>query len=70
MKYVVDRFEGEYAVCEDENRKMLDIKKNKLPEDVKEGDSIVEKDGIYTIDKNKTKNDSERIKKKMDDLFK
>ncbi|MED0661402.1 DUF3006 domain-containing protein [Geobacillus thermodenitrificans] len=31
MKYIIDRFEGKWTVCEDENCKMVDIEKSKLP---------------------------------------
>ena len=31
MKYIIDRFEGKWAVCEAEDGKMIDIEKSKLP---------------------------------------
>ena len=37
---IVDRFEDEYVVCEDENKKMINIKKNQIEGCVKEGDII------------------------------
>ena len=40
MKLIIDRFEGEFAVCEMENRNMVNISKNILPEDVIEGDVL------------------------------
>ena len=36
----IDRFEGDYVVCELEDGKMIDILKSKIPYEVKEGDVI------------------------------
>lgn len=36
----IDRFEGEYAVCELENGRMINIEKNKFLYPVEEGDII------------------------------
>lgn len=50
MYYSIDRFEGEFAVCEDEEGNFLDIPKALLPADVREGTVLNEKNGRYTID--------------------
>lgn len=36
----IDRFEGDYAVCELENGQMIDILKSKFNYDINEGDII------------------------------
>ncbi len=36
----IDRFEGDYVVCELEDGKMIDILKSKIPYEVKKGDII------------------------------
>jgi len=41
MKVVIDRFEGDFAVCEKEDRTMLNVKRSKLPSNVKEGDALI-----------------------------
>ena len=47
MKVTIDRFEGEYAVCEKPDRTVVNIKKDRLPKEVKEGDVlIIEGDNI------------------------
>lgn len=51
---VIDRFEGDYAVVEFEDREMQDIKKILMPPEAKEGDVIVFIDGKYVIDKEET----------------
>jgi hypothetical protein len=50
---MVDRFEGEYAILEDNNNH-YEIKRSELPEDCKEGDVIVTKDGFYVVDDEQT----------------
>lgn len=37
MKVIIDRFEGPYAVCEKEDKTMMDIKRINLPIEAKEG---------------------------------
>lgn len=69
MKVVVDRFEGQYAVCEKENREMIDFEKSKLPSGVSEGDVlIIEGDNIY-IDLEETTRRKKKIEETMDDLW-
>lgn len=65
MKWIIDRFEGEYAVCELPNGKMADIPKSAIPADAHEGDVI-----IITIDKNETDKRKEKIDGLMNSLFK
>jgi hypothetical protein len=36
MRVVLDRFDGEHAVCEREDRTMISVERNRLPKDVKE----------------------------------
>lgn len=44
MKLIIDRFEEEFAVCETETRKMINIERCKLPPDVLEG-MVIDLDG-------------------------
>lgn len=67
--YIVDRFEGEFAICEDENKKMHQIKKVELPKDVREGDCIRRIENGYVIDIEATKERKEKISKLMSSLF-
>ncbi len=69
MKVIVDRFEGEYAVCEKENLDMINIEIKKLPKGVKEGDVLIIEEDSIRIDKDETKNRRNRIRKLMDDLL-
>lgn len=68
--YIIDRFEGTYAICEDKSKDMVRIPKYQLPPECKEGDTIVKDPaGYYRIDAEATKKDEERIKDKLSRLF-
>jgi hypothetical protein len=69
MRVIIDRFEGPYAVCEDENRKMINIEKTKLPRGAKEGSVLIIQGNNIEIDYNETENRKKRIKKLMDSLW-
>ena len=69
MRVIIDRFEGEYAVCEKENSKMIDIEKHKLPPEAKEGDVLILCEESIKVDQVETENRKERIKKLMDSLW-
>ena len=64
MRYIVDRFENEYAVIELDTGEFLDVPKKALPPDAKEG-SVIE---VLTRDDETTARRAE-IKKKMNSLF-
>lgn len=66
----VDRFEGDIVVLEDrKNNKMINVKREYLPANIKEGDILKEINGKYFIDEELTQKTSQRIKRKMDDLW-
>lgn len=65
-EYIVDRFEGDYAILEMENSNLINVNKNDIIGEVKEGDILIKKDNIYYIDKEKT----EFRKKKINDMMK
>jgi hypothetical protein len=55
MRVIIDRFEGPYAVCEKEDKTMMDIKRINIPMNAKEGCVLkIEGDSI-TIDEEETK---------------
>lgn len=71
QELVLDRFEGDIAVCED--RKTGEIKqiaKSELPEDVKEGNILTFENGEYRINNEKQEEVSKRIEEKMNKLWK
>ena len=69
-EYSVDRFEGEYAVLE--NRKTNEIKhvkKDMLPENIKEGSILQYVSGKYTYNEELTKEEITRIQDRMNKLW-
>ncbi|MGI6706584.1 MAG: DUF3006 domain-containing protein [Clostridia bacterium] len=70
MQLIIDRFEGDYAVCEKENREMIDIERTKLPPNAKEGDVLIlAEDGSIAIDRGETARRREMIEQLMDELW-
>ena len=67
---IIDRIEGNFAVCELENREMVNIEISKLPKDIYEGAVISENENGYFIDKEKEEEIKKAIEQKMKRLFK
>ncbi|MBP2031805.1 hypothetical protein J2Z42_000470 [Clostridium algifaecis] len=71
IRVVIDRFEGPYAVCEKEDRTMMDIKRINIPIGAKEGYVLkIEDNNIISIDQDETKKRADGIKKLTKDLWK
>lgn len=68
MKGIIDRFEGDYAVVEMPDGKMININKIKLPIGVQEGMVIHIAESI-TIDKDETLKRKREIEKLTEDLW-
>lgn len=69
MQFIIDRFEGGFAVCEDENRKMVNIERSKLPPEAREGDILYVDGAEYKIDTAATDARKQEVKKLMDDIW-
>jgi len=64
-KLIIDRFEGTYAICEDQEKKMFAISLNELPQGAKPGDVLqISGAGELSVDQEET----QRRRKKMADL--
>ncbi|NLJ58236.1 MAG: DUF3006 domain-containing protein [Tissierellia bacterium] len=63
MKVIIDRFEGDYAIVETEDRIMVNLPKSLVP-GAKEGDVV-----SIIIDEEETKKRKDNINKLMDDLW-
>jgi ribosome recycling factor len=63
VKVIIDRFEGDYAVVEMDDKTMINISKCLIPES-QEGDII-----RIEIDKDETEQRKKNIKKLMNDLW-
>ena len=70
MMYIVDRFEGNTAVCENsETGEILNIDIALLPLGTKQGDVIAEVQGNYTVCEEKTKTRRAKSKERLAALF-
>lgn len=67
-KYIIDRFEGEFAVLERESGGTIDIARTSLP-DANEGDVVILENGSYRVDRSETDKRKELIAQKMRKLF-
>ena len=66
----IDRFEGDFAVCEDRDTgEMVDFKRDDLPQNAREGSILKYSNGKFEIDSKQEQEVSERIKQKMDNLW-
>lgn len=69
-RYIIDRFEGSYAICEQEDKTFVKFLKTHLPINAKEGDVLIKgNDGNFTISEQETELRKERIRRKMNRLF-
>lgn len=70
-KYSIDRFEGNFAVCENlETNEIVNIKSSLLPENCKEGSIIKLENNQYVLDEISTKEKQDEIKNMVNNLFK
>lgn len=70
MGYIIDRFEGDLALCEGPDRSILSIPRSQLPQGAKEGDVLEEKEGVYLLSPTKTQERKAAIHSKMSRLLK
>ncbi|MBU3102319.1 DUF3006 domain-containing protein [Clostridium sp. DSM 17811] len=69
MKVIINRFEGSYAVCEKEDKTMMDINSSELPSEAKEGDVLVLDNNTIIIDIEETEKRHRDIQVLTDDLW-
>lgn len=69
MNFIIDRFEGEFAVCEKEDRNMVNIKRKDIPKNAREGDVIFLKNDTFHIDVEATRKRREEIEELSKDLW-
>jgi hypothetical protein len=64
--FIIDRFEGDWAIIETENRHTFKLPRLVLPSDIKEGDVISIQVGI---DSEMTKERTEKSKRRLENHF-
>ena len=70
MRVIIDRFEGLYAVCEKEDRTMINIEKSKIPSEAAEGDVLDITKIKINVNIAKTEKRKESIEELTKDLWK
>lgn len=69
-EFTIDRFEGNIAVLENRlTGKMLNVEKEKLPKNAKEGNILDKINGKYLLNEEKTLEAKDKIKDKMKKLW-
>lgn len=61
---VIDRFEGDFAICEEAGGEMRDIPRDRIRGKAAEGDVLCRKGGFYEVDQTAT----EKRKKEIEEL--
>lgn len=69
MKLIVDRFEGNYALCEKEDGTIMNVEKDRLPKGVKEGDVLILEGESIFIDNNVTLERKKYIEELIEDIW-
>lgn len=70
-EFVIDRFEGEVAICEDRKTgEKKEIRKELLEEGIKEGSIIKKENGKYVQMKDRQEEIEKRINQKMKQIWK
>lgn len=69
-RLIIDRFEGNYAICELEDKSTVPVPKYKLPPECKEGECLIQDDeGMYRKDSDAVKIRESRLREKINRLF-
>ena len=69
MKYIVDRIEGNLAVCEADDMSVTVISLSDLPDGTHEGSVINFISGVYSLDLDEEQERRERILSLQDGIF-
>lgn len=69
MNAIIDRFEGDYAIVELSDGKMLEVKKSKIPAQAEEGDVLLIEGDCISIDEMETARRKAEVEKLMKDIW-
>lgn len=69
MRCMIDRIEGETAVCEAENGERIRLSLKVLPFGAAEGDALLQREGAWTIDREETEKRRLRMQEKLKKLM-
>ena len=63
MWYAVDRFEGEWAVLQDDEGQSHPVERSRLPQDIRQGDVLRQTDKGFVPDPEETARRRERVRR-------
>jgi hypothetical protein len=69
MKVIIDHFEDSFAVCETEDKSLIDIEILKLPLEAKQGDVLEILGDHITLNQSETNERKKRIQELMKDTW-
>ena len=69
MRVIIDRFEGDFAVCEQENKEFINIEQKRIPATAKEGDVLLVEEDDIRLDVGETEARRRKIKELAEDLW-
>lgn len=69
MKFIIDRFEGNFAVCEDEEGNMHNIARSLIVGKPHEGDIIEKQGNTYNINPEETEKRKKEVEELMKDMW-
>ncbi len=70
MRYIIDRFEGRFAVLEAENGEYIGVERARLPDQAQEGSVVLHELGRFTLDQQATQERRALMREKLDSLWK
>ena len=68
MRFIINKIKGNLAICEKSDQTMVNLELEQMPDGVKEGDILIEKDGHYELDLTESEKRKVRVQSLMDDL--
>ena len=69
-QFIIDRYEGKYAICEDKDQKYFAIELSELPEGARPGSVLaITEEGLLVLDEEETQRRRQRILEKQRRLF-
>ena len=69
MSYIIDRFEGRFAVLEAENGEFIGVERARLPAGAGEGDVLLHRLGEFTLDREATEARRASMREKLNRLW-
>lgn len=69
MRVIIDRFEGDFALCEKENRKFINIERKRIPAEAQEGDVLIIEGDEISLDIEESELRRRKIEKLGEDLW-